>query len=395
MEKIIMSIGEVGLKYGTKGIVNCIQQGKNLSKTQTESLFKEVQRHYQNVLIEGKGKKRMFILADSYEVAQEKQDARKNNGTTFPFINIVKELIIHYLKDNECFAENEFYAITYFLQKLEMIDPKFRRARMSEKDLLCYKKQLIRDEVLTETNAEFAKYYINNEHRSLSAIVKKALRELEHEGLILTNEITQGFGYKTVYNLNDMGQIEMINGKPIVEVVPHHFVLTQEQLKKIIEIDNELMRKFQVSRKETFLYKNSKKVRQYNAAKKEAFEEFGIEYYYPAITAYIITSDDEIAEYLKREKEIVIWDFMSEYKKYSLGKAEEREAKTLSKSFGITDDSYIIQMRQKQEYANTWDDLQDSLLQGIGLKNYEELEEKERIELGLKKIDDEDTMPDF
>lgn len=393
MEKIIVPISEIGIKFGTQGIVRYIQQGKNLSKTQTESLTKEVQRHYQNVSIEGKGKKRMFILTDPYKVIQEKQDARKNNGTSFPFIEIVKELIIHYLKENERFAENEFYAITYFLQELEMIDPKFRRARINEKDLLCYKKQLIREEVLTETNAEFARYYINNEHRSLSAVVKKALKELEQEGLILTNEITQGFGYKTDYRLNDMGQIEMKHGKPVVEIIPHHFVLTQEQLLKIIEIENELKRKYNVSSQEIYLYKNKKNIIQYNEEKEKAFENFGIKYHYKAITAYIVASDEEIEQYCQRDKERVIFDFNHEYKKYSLGKAEEREAKTIKNSFGVTDSNYIVQMRQKREYTPTWNNLQDSLLQGNGLKNYEDMNEEERIELGLKKLNDE--FPDY
>lgn len=391
----IITIKEAALRYGTEGIIKNVQKGINLNSRQTETLIKQVERHFRDVAIEGKGKKRLLHLGTPFDEIQKKQDARKENGTTFPFIHIVKELIIHYLKQNERFAENEFYAITFLLQELEMIDPKFRRARMNEKDLLCYKKQLIRKEVLTESNSEFARYYINNEHRSLSAVVKKALRELEQEGIILTNEITQGFGYKTVYKLNKMGQIEMEHGKPIIEIAPHHFVLTQDQLQEIIEIENDLKRRYQVTSQEVYLYKNKKDVIQYNEAKKRAFDKFGIKYYYKAITAYIVASDKEIEKYCKRDKEIVILDFNHEYKKYSLHKAEEREIKTLNKSFGVTKDKYIVQMRQKQKYVPTWDNLQNSLLQGIGLINYEDMTEEERIDLGLKKTEDNEDFPDF
>jgi hypothetical protein len=85
---------------------------------------------------------------------------------------------------------------------------------------------------------------------------------------------------------------------------------------------------------------------------------------------------------------------------YSLNKAKGREDEA-NKNIIVFGEGQpatkklIEKMRIEKQYFPTWDNLQDTLLQGRGLKNYEEMNEKEQIELGLKKIEDEEDLPDF
>jgi hypothetical protein len=355
--KVHYTIPELVERFGTRLQKEAFSKSKtgNLNKRTIESIVKTLRQHYQSVIVEGKGSKRIFICEGLYDVVQERKTSYSNCGkhNELPYKEALAMLVLQYIinaKPDYPMSLNQ-WLIKSGAVDIKIVDAK-RKAETKSKNF----KELVESNVLNSKQFGMLEHYVNYELAYLKNGIKSAFKELERAGIIYHTIGRMACYNKIQIQYSNCGDPVIIAGAIQYTESKEYKLLDEKVIFEIGKIEKELQEKFNISPQTIYVQPNKTEVKEYNRELKGALMKLGgIEYTFEAHGAYIKTWDEPIIDFLKRA---YTKEFRAIYQKYSLLKAQSRQESFNEKSHTSTSETVCL-LKELEIYVNAWERLQE------------------------------------
>lgn len=335
--------------YGNEKQKEAIVKNKgNLKPNQFNALIKTIEQHYEKVEVEGRGKKRIILCDGKYDQIQERKTNYANCGrhNELPYKKFLSMMILHYIRKHK---PQEQFSLNQWLVNIGAVDARLIAANSSNiasnKDIkMADFKQLVEKKVLTSENFDMLEHYTTYEVNYLKQGLRSAFNELKRERII----------HHTVGRTGYYVESEIIDGKQVD--VPKFRQLTEREVYLLGEIERRLQTKHRLNPSQIYFRPDDERVKAYKEElASELLHNFGVEYTFESHGAYIRTSDEKVAKYLKGKFHK---EFKKIYQQYSLAMAQRRQNNFERKKIYSPFDS-VAHFKELGMYVQIWEELQE------------------------------------
>lgn len=300
-----------------------IKNKGNLKKNSFDALYKTILQHYQNVIVEGRGKKRIFICSLKYQHSINRTDNRKYNGRNVPYDGQLIKLLINFL--NKQSKDRTSLPMSTWLVSLGLINYDFlnsNRYSLPRKEHIATIAKNF--EKHNNLNEELIEHFTNQEMSRLKRNLENLFIQLDASRVIEFNKEIWGKAIEDQSN-RKLDQIEFL------------------QLQKI---ENNLLEKHRLTRKDLF-NKHSDLVSIYKKELSNTLkQELGLQYIYSSYNIRLLKT----ANPYENDYKHLLDEFKELNTNYSLQLASMRQRR-INKS----DHWDIVDLKKSGNYLIKWE----------------------------------------
>ncbi|MEK5065671.1 hypothetical protein [Cytobacillus sp. FSL R5-0596] len=315
-KEIRFSVEEVAYKFGTEAVIKSFERKKanskkgngNLDGKETKQVTTEMLRYFENVKVEGKGAKRVFIGTGKREKVLDKKQLQNYSNCgkgQMVYRTTLEELILMFLKyGNRKYLTTTTRKLAFEIGSItkEMYELSRLKGQEEKRD---YHKKLVEIEDFTGVNYSLLFDVANRETERILNNIETILEDLSVNNIIHYLPVTNGV-------------IEGERGKP-----EEHEILDPLLVAEIITKQRQLREKHNVEIEDLRFRLKDERVKAYNKEEREYLKTLGYTRIYNTNMIVLKAWDKEIENYFKKRKELKEV-FMLEHREFAIEKANTR-----------------------------------------------------------------------
>lgn len=361
----IYNLQEVVEKYGTEAHKEAIIRMKgNLRGKHIETLLKTLKQYYEQVEVQGRGKKRIFICSGRHEIVQKRINNYANCGRKTPYKEILTVLILKCITESKSHIE---LPLNEWLLRIGAVDRKLIERNFYAPESAYLRKndfqELIDCNILDEDQRGLLDHYIDREIGDLRNALEAAFKDLDKKGIIYYQIGRTGRIADTSLSMEeDERHICFIDRVENGEIYRE---MSRDEVYEIGLIEAKLQNKYNLTPAMIYLYRHDEKVKEYKQELRNILiSKFNVSYTFRVHSASIRASDRAIQAYMDKCLEKIddaYNQFRVLYQEHSLNLAKNREQKAMKDKKKLEKVFYdvVAEAQCNGKYSTIWEKLQE------------------------------------